>query len=74
MSRIITACLISLCCGCGKVKPKFATDEEYKSEGWYSCASAVRNINGVKFICWSDSYFIYYSNTVNGVVSRKKAR
>lgn len=74
MNRIITACLISLFCGCGKNKPQFATDEEYKGKNWYSCAVAVRDINGVKFICWSDFDCIYYSNTVNGVVSRKKAR
>lgn len=74
MNRLITACLISLCCGCCKPKPQFATDEEYKSNGWHSCARAVMNINGVKFICWIDSDWIYYSNTVNGVVTIKKAR
>jgi hypothetical protein len=74
MNKILTAFLISLCCGCGKSKPQFATDEEYKSKGWHSCAMAVRNINGVKFICWSDSDWEYYSNTVNGVVSRKEAK
>lgn len=70
MSRIITACLISLCCGCGKVKPKFATDEEYKSEGWHSCARTVKNINGVKCVCWDDHYWNYTSNTVDGTVTK----
>lgn len=74
MDKIFMLFLVSLYCGCGKPKPQFATDREYMSAGWHSCAMSVRNINGVKFICWSDSDCIYYSNTVEGVVFQKKKK
>lgn len=73
--RMLVILAVAFVCGCDRIvvnHGRYGETTICQEAQWYAPAIAYKTENGVMVCCWSDSYFHYKSNTVTGVIIKRK--